>query len=63
VKIVSFFTTFQKSRNKSRKNTILKFFKKYFFAFFSLFMRFFALIPEKNLISEKNNLKKIAKKA
>ena len=36
VKIVPFFTTFQKSRNKSRKNTILKFFKKIIFAFFWL---------------------------
>nr|DAM56376.1 MAG TPA: hypothetical protein [Caudoviricetes sp.] len=36
VKIVPFFTTYQKFRNKSRKNTILKIFKKYFFAFFLL---------------------------
>ena len=38
VKIVPFFTTFQKFRNKSRKNTILKKFKNLFFSFFSVFM-------------------------
>ena len=38
VKIRLFFTTFQKFRNKSRKNTILKNFKNLFLPFFSVFM-------------------------
>ena len=38
VKIRLFFTTFQKFRNKLRKNTILKKFKNLFLPFFSVFM-------------------------
>ena len=52
VKIVPFFTTFQKFRNKSRKNTILKIFKKYFFAFFGLFMLIFLFRNKFKLFQE-----------